>query len=77
VKYIALEEAFSIPGIADPMSQLSSRATHYAEEWLRMFSIDYPYESSLEAVEGFERATLSPGDREKIAHANAERILKI
>ena len=42
-----------------------------------MFSIDYPYESSQEAVEGFERTTLSPGDREKIAYANAERILKI
>ncbi|HSS23452.1 MAG TPA: amidohydrolase family protein [Mycobacterium sp.] len=42
-----------------------------------MFSIDYPYESSQEAVDGFERTALSPGDREKIAHANAERILKI
>jgi hypothetical protein len=30
VKYIALEEAFSIPGIADPMPQLSSRATPFA-----------------------------------------------
>ena len=35
MRYIALEEAFSIPGIADPMSQLASRATPYAEEWLR------------------------------------------
>ena len=42
-----------------------------------MFSVDYPYESSREAVDGFERTTLSPGDREKIAHANAERILKL
>jgi len=32
---------------------------------------------SQEAVDGFERTTLSPGDREKIAHGNAERILKI
>ncbi|HZE18189.1 MAG TPA: hypothetical protein VE197_22235 [Mycobacterium sp.] len=37
-----------------------------------MFSVDYPYESS----RGFERTTLSPGDRE-VAHANAERILKL
>jgi hypothetical protein len=29
------------------------------------------------AADGFERTTLSPGDREKIAHGNAERILKI
>ena len=42
-----------------------------------MFSVDYPYESSRDAVEGFERTTLSPGDREKIAHGNAERILRL
>lgn len=35
MKYIALEEAFSIPGIADPMPQLSSRATSFADQWLR------------------------------------------
>ncbi len=37
VKYIAAEEVFSIPGVADPMHQLSSRATSYAEEWQRKF----------------------------------------
>jgi 2,3-dihydroxybenzoate decarboxylase len=42
-----------------------------------MFSVDYPYESCRQAVEGFEKTTLSPTDREKIAHGNAERILKI
>jgi predicted TIM-barrel fold metal-dependent hydrolase len=42
-----------------------------------MFSIDYPYESSYEAVKGFEQTTLSPADREKIAHGNAERLLRI
>lgn len=42
-----------------------------------MFSVDYPYESSKDAVEGFERTTLSPWDREKIAHGNAERILRL
>jgi 2,3-dihydroxybenzoate decarboxylase len=42
-----------------------------------MFSVDYPYESSKDAVEGFERTTLSPCDREKIAHGNAERILRL
>jgi 2,3-dihydroxybenzoate decarboxylase len=35
------------------------------------------YQSSQEAVAGFERATLSAGDREKIAHGNAERLLRI
>jgi 2,3-dihydroxybenzoate decarboxylase len=42
-----------------------------------MFSIDYPYESSREAVAGFEQTPLSDTDREKIAHGNAERILRL
>ena len=42
-----------------------------------MFSIDYPYESSQEAVAGFEQASLSYDDRRKIAHRNAERILRL
>lgn len=42
-----------------------------------MFSVDYPYESSAEAVEAFERTTLSDSDREKIAHGNARRILRL
>jgi 2,3-dihydroxybenzoate decarboxylase len=42
-----------------------------------MFSVDYPYESSHDAVAGFERTTLSDTDRHKIAHLNAERIMKL
>lgn len=42
-----------------------------------MFSVDYPYESSHEAVAGFERTTLSDADRHKVAHGNAERILRL
>jgi 2,3-dihydroxybenzoate decarboxylase len=42
-----------------------------------MFSVDYPYESSHDAVAGFERTTLSDADRHKIAHGNAERILRL
>jgi 2,3-dihydroxybenzoate decarboxylase len=42
-----------------------------------MFSIDYPWETTKDAVEGFERTTLSPIDREKIAHKNAAQLLKI
>jgi 2,3-dihydroxybenzoate decarboxylase len=42
-----------------------------------MFSVDYPYESSYEAVQGFERTPLSDVDREKVAHGNAERLLRI
>jgi 2,3-dihydroxybenzoate decarboxylase len=42
-----------------------------------MFSVDYPFESTREAVKGFERTTLSDTDREKIAHGNAERLLRL
>jgi len=42
-----------------------------------MFSIDYPWETTKDAVEGFERTTLSPADREKIAYKNAAGLLKI
>ena len=42
-----------------------------------MFSVDYPYESSYQAVKGFEQTTLNAADREKIAHGNAERLLRI
>ncbi len=42
-----------------------------------LFSVDYPYESSHDAVAGFEQADLSDDDRHKIAHRNAERILRL
>jgi 2,3-dihydroxybenzoate decarboxylase len=40
-----------------------------------MFSVDYPYESTKEAVEFIDSAPLSDIDRQKICHLNAERIL--
>jgi 2,3-dihydroxybenzoate decarboxylase len=42
-----------------------------------MFSVDYPYASTSEAVRGFEQTELSDTDRAKIAHLNAERILRL
>jgi predicted TIM-barrel fold metal-dependent hydrolase len=50
---------------------------YWSETDAVMFSIDYPYESSVEAVAEFEQTTLSDNDREKIAHGNAERILRL
>jgi 2,3-dihydroxybenzoate decarboxylase len=35
VKLIALEEAFAIPGIAEPMPQLADRTGSFAEAWSR------------------------------------------
>jgi len=41
-----------------------------------MFSVDYPYGSMAHARSFLEQLPLSPADREKIAHGNAERLLK-
>jgi predicted TIM-barrel fold metal-dependent hydrolase len=42
-----------------------------------MFSVDYPYSSHEEAMVLLNTAPLNPGDLEKIAHGNAERLLKL
>ena len=42
-----------------------------------MFSIDYPYELTEQAVHFIENAPISELDREKICHLNAERLLKL
>lgn len=42
-----------------------------------MFSIDYPYETTADAVAGLANTPLSDEDRAKIAYGNAERILGI
>lgn len=40
-----------------------------------MFSADHPYASMAEAHAFLERLPVSPADREKISHGNAERLL--
>ncbi|MDM2432205.1 amidohydrolase family protein [Mycobacteroides abscessus] len=42
-----------------------------------LFSVDYPYEHTAEAVAFLDRLPLAPADLAKIAHKNAERVLKI
>ncbi|HUY06760.1 MAG TPA: amidohydrolase family protein [Acidimicrobiales bacterium] len=42
-----------------------------------LFSVDHPFSDSMEAVAFLRDAPLSPSDREKIAHANAEKLLKL
>lgn len=39
-----------------------------------MFSADYPYSSMKEAHDFLDRLPISPGDKERIAHSNAERL---
>ena len=73
--YLGTNVVFTTSGVFSPAA-LTGAVLEVGADAI-MFSVDYPYESSQEAVDGFERTTLSPGDREKIAHANAERVLKI
>jgi len=42
-----------------------------------LFSVDWPYESNIAGVEFLKRQPLSPHELEKIAHLNAERILRL
>ncbi|MFJ2914990.1 amidohydrolase family protein [Streptomyces sp. NPDC087228] len=41
------------------------------------FAIDYPYESSTQATEFLRNLPLSDADLNKIAHSNAERLLRL
>ena len=42
-----------------------------------LFSVDWPYESNRVGVEFLKHLPLSPADKEKFAHGNAERVLKL
>jgi predicted TIM-barrel fold metal-dependent hydrolase len=42
-----------------------------------LYSVDYPYRSNLAGAEFLWGMKVSPSDREKIAHGNAERILRL
>jgi predicted TIM-barrel fold metal-dependent hydrolase len=42
-----------------------------------LFSVDDPLRDNFEAVEFLRAARLSPADKEKFAHGNAERLLKL
>jgi predicted TIM-barrel fold metal-dependent hydrolase len=42
-----------------------------------LFSVDWPYESNRTATDRFKHVPLGDQDKEKIAHLNAERILRL
>jgi predicted TIM-barrel fold metal-dependent hydrolase len=42
-----------------------------------LFSVDWPYESNAGAVDFLRHLSLAPRDMEKIAHLNAERVLRL
>jgi 2,3-dihydroxybenzoate decarboxylase len=42
-----------------------------------LFAVDYPLESNKEAVQFMEALPISDGDKDKVCHLNAERLLKL
>lgn len=42
-----------------------------------LFSVDYPFSANERGRDFLERAPISPADKEKIAHLNAERLLRL
>jgi predicted TIM-barrel fold metal-dependent hydrolase len=42
-----------------------------------LYSVDYPFHVDKQARAFLENAPISPADKEKIAHSNAERLLKL
>ena len=42
-----------------------------------MFSADYPYASMVQAHAFLDQLPVSPADKERIAHGNAERLLRL
>jgi 2,3-dihydroxybenzoate decarboxylase len=73
--YLGTNIVFTNSGVFSPAVMLGAVLEVGADAL--MFSIDYPFESSYDAVTGLEQTTLSAADREKIAHGNAERLLGI
>lgn len=60
---------FSVPALMCTMLMLGADKV--------MFSVDWPYESNLVGVDFLKRLPVSTDDLEKIAHRNAERILRL
>ena len=42
-----------------------------------VFSVDYPFEDNVEAVDWFKGLDLPNAVREKVAHGNAEQLLRL
>ena len=42
-----------------------------------MFSVDYPFSDNLSTAQFLEHAPLSPDDRDRIGHENAQRLLRL
>jgi predicted TIM-barrel fold metal-dependent hydrolase len=67
--YINTSGWFSVPALQCALAAVGADRI--------MFAIDYPFADNAEGRAFLETAPISPADREKIAHGNAERLLRI
>ncbi|WP_416981206.1 amidohydrolase family protein [Streptomyces sp. T028] len=66
--------SITISGITDDVAFNAALATVGIDRM--MFSADYPFHGSAETHQYLDRLPIGQSDREKIAHANAERLFK-
>jgi uncharacterized protein len=57
-------------------TQRAGRFIHHLQ-WQHLFSVDYPYSTNEQGQAFLENTSISPADKEKISHLNAERLLKL
>ena len=67
--YVTPSGMYSLPNLQLALATLGSDRI--------MFAVDYPYISAAGARDFLEAAPISQADRAKIAHGNAERLLKL
>lgn len=67
--YITTSGVFSVPPLLCAIAAIGVDRI--------LFAVDYPFADNAEATRFVEAAPISPADREKIAHGNAERLLRI
>jgi 2,3-dihydroxybenzoate decarboxylase len=67
--YLTVSGNFRTPALIDAMLEVSADRI--------MFSVDYPFEKTLDAVTWFDNLHISERDRRKIGRTNAMALLKL
>jgi 2,3-dihydroxybenzoate decarboxylase len=74
-EYFGANVVITTTGVFDPAVLRAAIDTLGADAV--MFSVDYPFESSQQSVDLIERTALTGEEHEKVAHANADRLLRL
>ena len=67
--YLTVSGNFRTPTLIDAMMEVGSDRI--------MFSVDYPFEQTIEAVKWFDELHISERDRRKIGRTNAMALFKL